>query len=329
MKTIFFEIKPEEKVSYEKIFPDAIFYEDKLSSDNINVINDAEIICVFINSEINKEIIDSLPHLKYIVTRSTGYDHIDVAYAKEKNIVVSNVPSYGSNTVAEFTFGLILNMSRNIFDGAHRIKEGNHFDITNLRGFDLKGKTIGVIGTGRIGKNVIRMAQGFMMQVIAYDPFADQKYAEENNFKYVDLEHLIGNSDIITLHTPYTKENHHFINKDKISKMKKGVIIANTARGELIDTEALIWGIKENIVAQAGLDVLEGERQLKEETDIVSNNMADYKTLLEDHVLFNMPQVTVTPHIAFYTKEAEGEIIDTTIKNIEGFKNNNILNTVK
>lgn len=334
MKTIFFEISSEDKIKYQNLLSgqDVEFYEEKLSAENTDKAVNADIICVFINSEVKKDIIDALPNLKYIVTRSTGYDHIDGLYAKEKNIGVSNIPSYGSNTVAEFTFGLILNLSRKIFQASHQIKEGSHFELGKLKGFDLNGKTLGVVGTGRIGKNVIHMAKGFNMNILAYDLFPNDEYAKEQNIKYVTLDEVLSGSDIVTMHAPYTKENHHMINKENIMKMKKGSYIVNTARGELIDTEALLLGIQQGILSGVGLDVLEGERELKEEFHLKysdEHNNIDYKTLLENHVLINMPEVIITPHVAFYTEEAENEIINTTVDNITSFQQGQIKNTIK
>ncbi|MEY2671641.1 MAG: hypothetical protein RL687_58 [Candidatus Parcubacteria bacterium] len=334
MKTIFFEISAEDKTKYQNLLSgqDVEFYEEKLSTENIDKAASADILCVFINSEIKKDIIDALPNLKYIVTRSTGYDHIDGAYAKEKNIGVSNIPSYGSNTVAEFTFGLILNLSRKIFQASHQIKEGSHFELGKLKGFDLNGKTLGVVGTGRIGKNVIHMAKGFNMNILAYDLFPNAEYAAEQNIKYVTLDEVLSGSDIVTMHAPYTKENHHLINKENIMRMKKGAYIVNTARGELIDTEALLLGIQSGILSGVGLDVLEGERELKEEFHLKysdEHNHIDYKTLLQNHVLINIPEVIITPHVAFYTEEAENEIINTTIENITSFQQGQIKNTIK
>lgn len=329
MKIAFFEIFNEaikgEQEILAKSFSDiqALYSKEKLSLKNIDLAKDADVVSVFVGSIIDKEIIDLLPNLKFINTSSTGFDHIDVEYCKEKGIKVSNVPAYGSVTVAEFTFALLLALSRKIYDAYDNLKEDGDFDVTPLRGFDLRGKTLGVIGTGKVGKNVIKIARGFEMNVIAYDLHPDLGFAKEYSFKYVDLDELISQVDILTLHAPYFKENHHLINKDNISKMKKGVYIINTARGELIDTDALVWGLQEKIIAGAGLDVLEGERQLKEEAEVLSSDtlakQRNYKTLLEDHILIDMPNVIVTPHVAFYSKEAEEAIIQTTVDNIKGF----------
>ncbi len=332
---IFNEIQEKEKKALEKLFPNdqVRFFTEKLSEENVASIKDVEIVSVFTNSLVDKNVIDSLPNLKFINTSSTGFDHIDISYCTTKGIKVSNVPAYGSVTVAEFVFALLLNLSRNVEKANNRLRQEDNFDIAMLRGFDLKGKTLGVIGTGKIGKNVIKIGKGFGMNVIAYDLYPDSAFAKENNFEYKNFSDIISNSDIITLHTPYTKENHHLINKENIIKMKEGVYLINTARGALIDTEALLWGLKKGIIAGAGLDVLEDERNLKEEIKILSsgnaNSIKDYKILLEDHALIDLPQVTVTPHIAFYSKEAEEEIMKVTVDNIAGFIAGNPINLVK
>ena len=273
MKIVFFEVfNNEEKILKELLPNNEVFcFEEKLNEENIDKAKDADVVSVFINSKLDKNIIDNLNNLKFIATRSTGFDHIDYKYAESKEIKVSNVPAYGSYTVAEFAFALLLNLSRKIYDAYNNLKEGADFNISSLQGFDLHGKVIGVIGTGKIGKNVIKIAKGFNMKVVAYDLYSDLDFAKENDFEYKDLDEVFSSSDIITLHAPYTKENYHFINKESITKMKKGVYIINTARGELIDTDALIWGLEEKIIAGAGLDVLEGERELKEEFEILSD----------------------------------------------------------
>lgn len=335
MKIVLFEVPKEEQGVFKELFKDleVSFFEEKLDENNIDKAKDADVVSVFINSIISKNIIDLLPNLKFITTRSTGFEHIDLEYCAVKGIKVSNVPAYGSHTVAEFAFSLILNLSRNAISANNHLRSSMDFNFySSLQGFDLQGKTLGVIGTGRIGKNVIKIAKGFEMNVIAYDIFPDAKFAAENNIVYKSLLEVLGESDIITIHTPYTKENYHLINKENISKMKKGIFVINTARGALIDTEALIWGIKNGIIAGVGLDVLEGERDLKIENEIVGSNSAiplDYKIIVEDQVLIDMPQVIVTPHIAFYSKEAEREIIKTTVENIKGFIDGKMQNLIK
>src|SRR3989344_319424 len=260
MKIVFFGLEQAEQDIFLKSFlsEDISFLEGKLDESNTGKAKDAEIVCIFVNSTINKIVIDALPKLKFLATRSTGLNHIDCDYAKKKGIQIAYVPAYGAHTVAEFTFGLILNLSRKIIKANDYIRESSDFNYFEaMEGFDLTGKILGVIGTGKIGKNVIKIARGFGMKVIAYDLYPDQAFAKENEFEYVDLSNLISGSDIITLHTPYTKENHHLINKANIAKMKRGTYLVNTARGELIDTDALVSGLKKGITAGAGLDVLE------------------------------------------------------------------------
>ncbi|OGI94245.1 hypothetical protein A3A03_03160 [Candidatus Nomurabacteria bacterium RIFCSPLOWO2_01_FULL_40_18] len=337
MKIVFFGVEKADQEVFQKSLKGAevSFFDEKLDENNADKFKNAEAVCIFVDSTINKKVIDSLPNLKFIATRSTGFNHIDCEYAKGKGIQVSTVPAYGSHTVAEFTFGLILNLSRNIIKANNYLRQSSDFNFfAGMEGFDLSGKTLGVIGTGKIGKNVIKIAQGFGMNVIAYDLFPDRAFEAENNFQYKSLPEVISQSDIITLHTPYTKENHHLINKENIALMKKGVYFINTARGELVETDALIWGLKEKIIAGAGLDVLEGEKELKEEVEILSSyshsmRMEDYKMLLEDRVLIDMPNVIITPHIAFYTRKAVAEILKITVENVQGYLKGSPVNLVK
>jgi D-lactate dehydrogenase len=335
MKITFFDVPKDEQPIFLELFAgmDVTLYEERLTDNNIEKAIDADVISVFISSVINKDIIDFLPNLKFIATRSTGFDHIDLDYCKSKGIQVSNVPAYGSHTVAEFAFGLLLSLSRKIFEAGRQLKEEGDFSIYPLQGFDLNGKTMGVVGTGKIGKNSIKIAKGFGMNVVAYDLYPDMAFAKENDFAYKSLAEVLAESDAITLHAPYTKENHHLINKENVLKMKKGVYLINTARGELIDTDALILGLKEGIIAGAGLDVMEGERELKDEMEILASEdksgmVKDYKTLLEDRVLMEMPNVIITPHVAFYSKEAEMEIIKMSVENVKGFVSGKAQNLV-
>ncbi len=316
MKIVFFEVAKKEEQFFKDNLPndEVICLEEKLNEQNINMAKEADIVSLFVESEMSKNVIDGVPNLKFIATRTTGYDAIDFKYARTKNIGVANVPVYGSSTVAEFTFALLLNLSRKICEAKNQVSINNDFKKEEfLQGFDLEGKILGVIGAGKIGKNVIRIAKAFNMKVLAYDLYPDVNFAKENDFEYVNFLEVLAKSDIITLHTPYTKENYHLINKENIFLMKKGVYIINTARGELIDTKALISGIKKGIIAGAGLDVLEGERQFKKGVAIP---------------ILNMQNVIVTPHIAFYSKEAKLRIINTTIENIKAFISGNPINLV-
>lgn len=332
MKITFFETTESERAALSELLKnfDISFYSEKLSPETANLAKDSEVISVFINSEVKQPVIDLLPNLKMIQTRSTGFDHIDADYAKSKNVVVSTVPAYGSRTVAEFTFALLLALVRKIYDARHRLEEGSNFDITGLEGFELKGKTLGVIGTGRIGKNVISIARGFEMNVLAYDLYPDTAFASEKGIKYAELEEVLNNSDIVTLHTPYNKQSYHLLNAERIAQMKKGAYLINTARGELMDTDALIQALESGQIGGAGLDVLESERQLKEEAILLKEGAKanDYRTLYENHVLMDMKNVVLTPHIAFYTKEGVLEILETTAKDITSFAEGKPINII-
>jgi D-lactate dehydrogenase len=336
MKITFFEVPKEE----QSIFTNSLtgfeiaLFEEKLKEETAHLAKDADIVSVFVGSMVSKNVIEQIPNLKFIATRSTGFDHVDRECCASKGILVSNVPAYGSRTVAEFAFALLLSLTRKIFGATRQLKETGEFSIFGFEGMDLNEKTIGVIGTGKIGKNVIRIEKGFNMNVLAYDLYPDINFAKELGFEYKSLPEVISQSDVITLHTPYTKDNHHLINKENISLMKKGVYLINTARGELIDTDALVWGLNEKIIGGLGIDVMEGERELKEQFEILSSlekseKVKDYKTLLEDRMIIDMPNVVVTPHIAFDSKEAEGEIIKTTIENIKGFISGTTQNLIK
>ncbi len=328
MKLAFFEVEKWEKEILTKAIRDLnleiYITDEKLDSKNAEKFSDYEIISCFIYSKIDKDCLKKLKKVKMICTRSTGFDHIDLKESKLRKINVSNVPSYGENTVAEFTFGLILMLSRKLNEACQKPKR-NDFSLENLMGFDLKGKTIGIVGTGKIGRNVARIAKGFEMNVIAYDLFkSDEK------IKYLPLNDLLKKSDIISLHIPYSRKTHHLINKKTIKLIKRGAILINTARGGLIETEALISAIDQGILAGAGLDVLEKEPLIKEENQLLSKNF-DKKTIslvLKDHILINKKNVIVTPHSAFYSKEAIEKIDNTTVDNILGYLKNKLINKI-
>ena len=320
MKVAFFEAPEEEHGLFRSLLPgfDSIFFEEDFSEKKAYLATDVDILSVFINSKVNKEAIDQMPNLKLIVTRSMGFDHIDRAHCKSKGITISYVPRYGPRTIAEFSFALLLSLSRKIFDGVRQVKEGGEFSANGFKGFDLNEKTLGVVGVGNIGKNVIKIAKGFNMKVIACSHSIDEALAKELDFKYVDIDNLLVNSDIISIHVQLRDENNHMINKEKIAKMKKGVYIINTARGGVIDTEALVWGIKEGIVGGAGLDVLEDEYVLRANK---SETLSVEKKKIYDlnQELINMKNVIITPHIGAQSKEAREEMARITVENILSF----------
>ncbi len=325
-KILFFELEPWEKdwLSQNTELPNELeIISGALNADNLPKDNQAEVISVFVNSVINEAVLDYFPNLKFVVTRSTGYDHIDLALCQSRGIKIANVPSYGEDTVAEYTFALLLNLSRKVHQASERIRETGSFSLDGLRGFDLKGKTLGVIGTGRIGKNVIEIAKGFNLNIIAFDKFPDTVYAEKMSYQYLTLEEVLRQSDILTLHVPYIPENHHLINKDSLALMKKGVYLINTARGPLVETEALVKGLREGIIAGAGLDVLEEEGITKDELNFLSGGAHpgehNLKIVLQNHALIDLPNVIITPHNAFNTNEALRRILETSVTNIKAF----------
>ncbi|MGB9707520.1 MAG: NAD(P)-dependent oxidoreductase, partial [Microgenomates group bacterium] len=330
MKLYFFEVASWERDLLKENFPEAVLVEEKLTLDNVKNYSDAEIVSTFVYSQLSKEVIDSLPNLKFIATRSTGFDHIDVSHCQQKNIFVANVPEYGSRTVAEHTFALILTLTRKIYQS---INQARNFDFNheNIRGIDLFGKTIGVVGLGKIGTEVVKIAKGFGMRILVYNRSQKQDLAKNLGFEFVDLKTLISQSDIVSLHLPYTKETHHLINKENIEWFKRGSYLINTARGGLIETEALVLGLEKGILAGVGLDVLEEEKEIMDEIEVLTSTYkkdVDLKTLILNHLLVNHPKVIITPHNAFNTKEALERITQTTIENIKAFLNKAPVNLV-
>lgn len=295
------------------------FFEDTIQNVEEKEYIDSDVISVFVHSKVKKEEIKDCKNLKLVCTRSTGIDHIDKEYLESKNIALKNVPLYGENTVAEHTFALMLALSRKINESYSNTINGI-FSTDGLMGFDLKNKTIGIIGGGRIGLHVARMARSFGMHVRVYDINQDNFLAEIINFKYLSLDELLKNSDIVSLHVPYNSNTHHIINENTISQMKDGAILINTARGGLVDTTALICALKSGKLYGAGLDVLEGEEFLSEESiiDLPAENAA--KIIKQNKDLTSLSNVVITPHNAFNSIEAVIRIIDKTVENIQTLK---------
>jgi len=283
---------------------------------------DAEISSIFINTKADREFFNRHPKLRLLTTRSTGYDHIDLTVAGNRGVVVCNVPTYGENTVAEHTFALILSLSRHL-KKAYAKTLRSDFSLEDLMGFDLKGKTLGVVGTGRIGLHVIRIAVSFGMNVVAYDVKRETFLEEVLNFDYVSLDELLAQSDIVSLHVPSIPSTHHLINASTLSRVKRGAVLINTARGSLVDTDALVNALDEGILSGAGLDVLEEEELILEEKRYAraasANDWEKLKTTLKNHVLLARENVVYTPHMAFYSREAVRRIADITLANIRAF----------
>jgi D-lactate dehydrogenase len=292
---------------------------------------DYEALCVFVDFSVTADVLTTFPNVRFIATRSTGYDHIDMTACSARGITVSSVPSYGENTVAEHVFALLLTLSKRIYESYDRLREEGEFSYEGMRGFDLKGKTLGVVGTGRIGMWTIHIAKGFGMEVLAYDPKPNDAAARELAFTYVSLPELLSHSDIVTLHVPYSESTHHLLNRDTFALMKEGAYLINTSRGPIVETQALLAALESKRLAGAGLDVLEEEGVAKDELHFLlsgTKEKHDLKTVLANHILVDMDNVVVTPHNAFNTKEALERILQTTVDNLAAFKQGTPQNVV-
>ena len=317
IKVAFFDTKAYDKPSFEHYGQlhdmQFRFLETKLNEDTVELARGCDAVCVFVNDTVNAKVIGQLHEMgvKLIALRSAGYNNVDIHSAYGKVHVV-HVPAYSPYAVAEHAMALLLTSIRRIHKAYIRTRDFN-FSLNGLTGFDLHGKTVGVIGTGKIGRIFIDICRGFGMNVIAYDLFP----AKDSGIKYVSLEELFRSSDIISLHCPLTDETRHMINADAIETMKKGIVIINTSRGGLIDTEALLEGIKARKVGAACLDVYE------EEADIFFEDRSGH--ILNDELLarlISMPNVIVTSHQAFLTEEALNNIAETTVNNILSYFEN-------
>jgi D-lactate dehydrogenase len=336
MKIFFVEPEESDIDFFEAALPDNQLFFAEYDSD---VASDCEIVSVYIHSKIDGEFLDRHPQLKFVTTRSAGHDHIDVAECARRGIAVSNAAGADANTTAEHTFALILALARRLFE----VREANKlpvFRYEELRATDLKDKTLGVIGTGRIGLHVVHIALAFGMKVIAYEPHRPSLMAEIFGVRYVPLDELLRQSDVITLHAPLTAETYHMLGRNEFAKCREGVIIVNTARGALIDTDALLEALEAGQVAGAGLDVLEEESVMRREDDkIIADQIIDrlksplgrkapatdpdrlrqFERVLRDQRLLNRPDIVFTPHVAFNSVEAVARINRITADNIKAF----------
>lgn len=314
----FYETEIWEQQYFEKHLKGHTLYfsEHPLTPETIHP--DTEILSPFIYSQLTKDILEKMPQITLITTRSTGIDHIDSEYCQEKQITVKNVPSYGVDTLAEHTFALILSLTRKILPSVERTRKGS-FSLENLRGGQLAGKTIGLIGFGAIAIRVAELAKAFKMNILVATRTHRPEFEQTLAIRYVELEILLKESDIVSIHVPATPETHHLINTENIHLMKKGSLLINTARGAVVETEAIVRALEEDIISGAGLDVLEEEKALKEERQLLTKEYhvtADLKTQLLNHVLLNRDDVIITPHNAFNSQEALQEILEVTVKNI-------------
>jgi D-lactate dehydrogenase len=319
MKIAFFSTKSYDKVYFDdylsKTNHEITYFGDNLTLDTVSLSDGYDALCVFVNDKINAKLVDKLAQMgiKVIALRSAGFNHVDLEAAAKKGLKVLRVPAYSPEAVAEHAVALILTLNRKTHKAFNRVRE-NNFSIEGLSGFNLHGKTIGVIGTGKIGVAFCRIMLGFGCKVLAFDPFPNEE-AKKMGVKYVGKEKLLKESDIISLHCPLTPETKHLIDKASIDMMKKGVKIINTSRGALIDTKAVIWGLKTTHIDFLGIDVYEQEEKL------FFKNLSE--EVIQDDVLMRLmtfPNVLITSHQAFLTKEALQEITKITLDNLTAFE---------
>jgi len=332
MKIAIFELEPWEREIFERLEKDhdVVLEAGQLDVNAARNHRDADIISAFIYSDCSSDVLDIFEDLKFIATRSTGVDHIDMDWCHENDVAVANVPSYGKNTVAEHVFALLLVISRKMVEAADRTRRGD-FSQGGLEGFDLQGRTMGVIGTGDIGAHTVRIARGFGMEVLGFDVQPREDLARELGFSYVDMDELLSQSDVISLHVPGNEKTRNLIDKAAVEKMKAGAILINTARGSVVETEALLEGLANDTIAAAGLDVLPEEPTLREEAELLRSYFSrkhNMDTLLADHILLRMRNVVITPHTAFNTREAVQRILEVSLDNIEGFLRGEVPNLV-
>ena len=318
-KIAFFGAKPYDIASFDKVNEkynyDIRYYKGHLNPNNVVLTQDTDAVCIFVNDTADAAVIDAMVDngVKLLALRCAGFNNVDLKAAKGKLPVV-RVPAYSPYAVAEYSLALMLSLNRKIHRAYWRTRDGN-FSLNGLMGFDMHGKTIGLLGTGKIAKILIRLLKGFGMRILAYDLYPDMKFAGEEGISYVSLDELYRESDIISLHCPLTDQTKYMIDKDSIDKMKEGVMIINTGRGQLINTNDLIEGLKEKKIAAAGLDVYE------EEGEYFYEDKSD--KIIDDDVLarlLSFNNVIVTSHQAFFTKEALHNIAETTLQNIEDFR---------
>lgn len=319
MKVAVFSTKPFEKGFFERVNPlyghELVFLETRLSAESACLASGYPAVCAFVNDNLQGDVLKTLAEngTRLIALRSAGFNHVDLKAADALGITVLRVPAYSPYAVAEHTVALMLDLNRKIYRAYQRVREGN-FTLNGLMGFDMYGKTVGIVGTGKIGRVVARILLGFGCRVLAYDPYPNEE-AEAMGVIYTPLEELLEDADIVTLHCPLTPDTYHLINEAAIDRMKPGVMLINTSRGAVIDTRAVIDGLKSGKIGYLGLDVYE------EESDLFFRDLSD--VVIQDDVfmrLLTFPNVIITGHQAFFTNEAVENIAHTTLANITDFE---------
>ncbi len=315
MKVAFFDTKPYDKIWFDRLcesYGHTIKYFDyHLNEDTAVLASGFDAVCVFVNDTVSREVVGILCEngVRLLALRCAGYNNVDLEAARDRLRVV-RVPNYSPSAVAEHAMALLLSVNRRTYRAYIRTRD-NNFSINGLMGIDLYGKTMGVVGTGRIGRTFIDIARGFRMNIVAYDPFPEP----DSSIKYVSLDELFSISDVISLHCPLTRDTYHLVNSDRVRQMKPGAIIINTSRGALIDTKALLDGLKSKKIGGAGLDVYEEEEDIFFED--LSNEIVEDDDLTR---LLSFPNVLITSHQAFFTSEAMQAIATVTLENISAFE---------
>lgn len=309
---------------YDRVFLDAAnkqaghelhYFETRLGPETCSLVNGYDVVCVFVNDSVDRTVLQSMADggVKLLALRSAGFNHVDLKAAKECSIIVARVPAYSPHAVAEHTLAMALALNRHIHRAYNRVRERN-FALDGLLGFDVHGKTVGVIGTGQIGTIFTRLMTGFGCELLGYDPHPNNECLELG-MNYVQIDELFARSHIISLHCPLTPQTHHMIDIQAVSKMRDGVMLINTSRGAIVDTRALIEGLKCGKIGSVGLDVYE------EEADIFFEDLSD--EVIQDDVfarLLTFPNVLITGHQGFFTEEALRNIAETTLENITAFE---------
>jgi D-lactate dehydrogenase len=325
MNIVMFEIEALEESQYHCLTPHnpIRFTPSPLNLANSESFSDAEIISTAGNSKLSAETLGHFAKLRLIATRSTGFDHIDIGYCQTAGVSICNVPDYGDPTVAEYAFALLLALSRKIPEAVGRARRGD-FSQAGLRGFDLDGKVMGVVGVGRIGRRVIQIAKGFGMTVLGFDAHPDKALEMELGMRFVSLDQMLIACDVLSLHVPGGAGTSGLISAEKLALMKSSAVLINAARGDVIDAEALIQALVENRIGGAALDVFSQEPWLRDEAEIFGSDLkpglAEFRTLAADHALLASPKVLASAHVAYDTKEAVVRIHDCTVANILAFE---------
>lgn len=319
MKIAIFSTKPYDRQALgeanERHGHELVYLEPRLTAITVGLAHEFDAVCPFVNDELNADVLDALASggVRLLTLRSAGFNHVDLRAATQRNITVTRVPAYSPHAVAEHAVGLILTLNRRLHRAYARVREGN-FALDGLLGFDIHGKTVGVVGTGKIGTVFSQIMKGFGCRIVAHDPYPSDE-VRRLGAEYAPLEELLAASDIVALHLPLTPETHHLIDAEAVGRMKQGAMLINTSRGALIDTRAVIDGLKRGKLGSLGLDVYE------EEADLFFEDLSG--TVIQDDVfarLLTFPNVLITGHQGFFTREALASIAETTLSNATAFE---------